>query len=61
LIGDAAKNQLTTNPENTVFDAKRLIGKDWDDTTVQDVKRFPFRMVDKNQKPYITVSDVIVI
>ena len=31
LIGDAAKNQLTTNPENTVFDAKRLIGRDWTD------------------------------
>ena len=31
LIGDAAKNQLTTNPENTVFDAKRLIGREWVD------------------------------
>ena len=31
LIGDAAKNQLTTNPENTVFNAKRLIGRDWTD------------------------------
>merc|ERR1719322_418228 len=34
LIGDAAKNQLTTNPENTVFDAKRLIGREWSDTSV---------------------------
>lgn len=43
LIGDAAKNQLTTNPENTVFDAKRLIGREWTDTTVQhDIKFFPF-------------------
>ncbi|XP_035222405.1 endoplasmic reticulum chaperone BiP-like [Stegodyphus dumicola] len=45
LIGDAAKNQLTTNPENTVFDAKRLIGRDWNEPTVQrDVKFFPFKV-----------------
>jgi len=45
LIGDAAKNQLTTNPENTVFDAKRLIGRDWSDVNVQhDVKFFPFKV-----------------
>ncbi len=44
LIGDAAKNQLTSNPENTVFDVKRLIGREWTDTTVQqDVKYFPFK------------------
>merc|ERR1711920_812530 len=35
LIGDAAKNQLTSNPENTVFDAKRLIGREWSDSSVQ--------------------------
>ncbi|CAL1269379.1 unnamed protein product, partial [Larinioides sclopetarius] len=45
LIGDAAKNQLTTNPENTIFDAKRLIGRDWNEQTVQkDVKYFPFKV-----------------
>jgi Molecular chaperone len=45
LIGDAAKNQLTANPENTVFDAKRLIGRDWSDATVQhDIKFFPFKV-----------------
>ena len=45
LIGDAAKNQLTTNPENTVFDAKRLIGRDWTDHTVQhDIKLLPFKV-----------------
>ncbi len=44
LIGDAAKNQLTSNPENTVFDVKRLIGREWSDPTVQsDVKYFPFK------------------
>lgn len=57
LIGDAAKNQLTTNPENTVFDAKRLIGRDWSDSTVQhDVKFFPFKVVEKSAKPYIEVE-----
>jgi chaperone protein DnaK len=57
LIGDAAKNQLTTNPENTVFDAKRLIGRDWEDHTVQsDIKLFPFKVVEKSQKPHIQVQ-----
>jgi len=46
LIGDAAKNQLTTNPENTIFDAKRLIGRDWTDKSVQhDLKYFPFKVM----------------
>lgn len=45
LIGDAAKNQLTINPENTVFDAKRLIGRDYNDKTVQeDMKVWPFKV-----------------
>ena len=58
LIGDAAKNQLTTNPENTVFDAKRLIGRDWSDKTVaSDMKYFPFKLVEKNAKPHIQVID----
>ncbi|XP_023346701.1 heat shock 70 kDa protein cognate 3 [Eurytemora carolleeae] len=57
LIGDAAKNQLTTNPENTVFDAKRLIGRDWSDKTVaSDMKYFPFKLVEKNAKPHIQVE-----
>jgi len=57
LIGDAAKNQLTTNPENTVFDAKRLIGREWSDHTVQsDVKLFPFKVIEKNTKPHIQVD-----
>jgi heat shock protein 5 len=57
LIGDAAKNQLTSNPENTVFDVKRLIGREWTDTTVQqDVKYFPFKVIEKNSKPHIVVE-----
>lgn len=56
LIGDAAKNQLTTNPENTVFDAKRLIGREWSDRAVQhDIKFFPFKVIEKNSKPHIRV------
>ncbi|KAL0276402.1 UNVERIFIED_CONTAM: hypothetical protein PYX00_003989 [Menopon gallinae] len=57
LIGDAAKNQLTTNPENTIFDAKRLIGREWGDSAVQhDIKYFPFQVKEKNSKPHIEVS-----
>jgi len=57
LIGDAAKNQLTSNPENTVFDAKRLIGRDWGEKTVQsDIKYFPFKVVEKAGKPHIKVN-----
>jgi len=39
LIGDAAKNQLTSNPKNTVFDAKRLIGRQWSEKSVQSDKK----------------------
>lgn len=57
LIGDAAKNQLTINPENTVFDAKRLIGREWGDPTVQhDIKFFPFKVLQKNSKPHVEVN-----
>merc|ERR1711953_1312003 len=57
LIGDAAKNQLTSNPENTVFDAKRLIGREWSDSAVQhDMKFFPFKLTEKNKKPHIQVN-----
>ena len=44
LVGDAAKNQATTNPSNTVFDVKRLIGRKYSDPYVQkDAKLFPFK------------------
>jgi len=57
LIGDAAKNQLTTNPENTVFDAKRMIGREWTDSAVQhDIKYFPFKVVEKSTKPHVILN-----
>ena len=57
LIGDAAKNQAAINPANTVFDAKRLIGRKFDDPEVQnDIKHFPFKVIDKGGKPNIQVE-----
>mmetsp|Transcript_2931 Transcript_2931/g.4310 ORF Transcript_2931/g.4310 Transcript_2931/m.4310 type:complete len:656 (-) Transcript_2931:392-2359(-) len=57
LIGDAAKNQATVNPTNTVFDVKRLIGRKYNDKIVQaDKKLFPFALVNRDEKPYIQVE-----
>lgn len=57
LIGDAAKNQVAMNPENTVFDAKRLIGRRYDDPSVQsDMKHWPFFVVNDGGKPKIKVE-----
>jgi molecular chaperone DnaK (HSP70) len=57
LIGDAAKNQVAMNPFNTVFDAKRLIGRRFDDAEVQaDMKHFPFKVFSKEGKPYVRVE-----
>jgi heat shock protein 1/8 len=57
LIGDAAKNQVAMNPKNTVFDAKRLIGRKFSDAEVQaDMKHFSFQVVDKGGKPIIEVE-----
>jgi len=57
LIGDAAKNQAAMNPTNTVFDAKRLIGRKMDDPSVaNDAKHFPFKIVGKDGKPAIQVE-----
>ncbi|SCV05300.1 LANO_0H04456g1_1 [Lachancea nothofagi CBS 11611] len=57
LIGDAAKNQAALNPRNTVFDAKRLIGRRFDDESVQsDMKSWPFKVIDVNDAPVIEVE-----
>ncbi|CAG8582626.1 12530_t:CDS:2, partial [Racocetra persica] len=57
LVGDAAKNQAANNPTNTIFDAKRLIGRRFSDKEVQtDMKHFPFKVVDKDGKPAIQVQ-----
>jgi heat shock 70kDa protein 1/2/6/8 len=58
LIGDAAKNQVAMNPTNTVFDAKRLIGRKFSDAAVQsDMKHWPFKVVHKgDDKPIIEVQ-----
>merc|ERR1719361_1470340 len=57
LVGDAAKNQIASNPENTIFDVKRLIGRLYNDKEVQkDKKMLPFKIVEKNSKPSIQVE-----
>ena len=57
LIGIAAKNQASQNPENTIFDAKRLIGRIFSDQSTQnDIKHFPFKVIDKNNKPLIEAT-----
>ncbi|KAF7489888.1 Heat shock 70 kDa protein cognate 4 [Sarcoptes scabiei] len=57
LIGDAAKNQVAMNPNNTVFDAKRLIGRKFNDASVQsDLKHWSFDVINENGKPKINVE-----
>jgi len=57
LIGDAAKNQVAINPTNTVFDAKRLIGRKFDESTVQaDMKHWPFTVKEVGTKPKLEVE-----
>jgi heat shock protein 5 len=56
LVGDAAKNQATINPENTIFDVKRLIGRNFGDKSVQaDKKLVPYNIVSDNNKPMVEV------
>jgi len=57
LVGDAAKHQAAANPKNTVYDAKRLIGRKFNDrTVVKDRKLWPFQIVNKDTKPHIQVD-----
>ena len=62
LIGDAAKNQVATNPTNTIYDAKRLIGRKFTDPSVDaDMKHFSFNIInDKDDKPLVKkVADML--
>ena len=57
LIGDAAKNQVAINPTNTIFDAKRLIGRKHDEPSVQaDMKHWPFEVVSESGRPKLKVE-----
>lgn len=57
LVGDAAKNQATINPENTIFDVKRLIGRKYGDKSVQaDKKLVPYGIVSDKDKPMVQVT-----
>ncbi|OEL27784.1 Luminal-binding protein 5 [Dichanthelium oligosanthes] len=57
LIGEAAKNQAAANPERTIYDAKRLIGRRFDDAVVQrDMKLLPYAVVDRGGKPHARVQ-----
>uniref|UniRef100_A0A2K5QZ45 Heat shock protein family A (Hsp70) member 8 n=1 Tax=Cebus imitator TaxID=2715852 RepID=A0A2K5QZ45_CEBIM len=57
LIGDATKNQVAMNPTNTVFDAKHLIGRRFDDAVVQsNMKHWPFMVVNDAGRPKVQVE-----
>merc|ERR1712001_741836 len=57
LSGEPAKNQVAINPTNTIFDAKRLIGRKFDDSCVQaDMKHWPFNVVDESGRPKLEVE-----
>ena len=63
LIGDAAKNQVAMNPNNTVFDAKRLIGRKYDDPAVAaDKKHWPFEVIfdSKSQTPRCRDQEIFI-
>jgi heat shock protein 1/8 len=57
LIGESAKNQSSMNPTNTIFDSKRLIGRDYNDPSVEsDIKLLSYSVVNDNNKPIISVQ-----
>ncbi|PON86931.1 Heat shock protein 70 family [Trema orientale] len=57
LIGEAAKNQATLNPQGTIFDVKRLLGREFDDPVVQkEINVSSYKIVNKEGKPYIQVK-----
>ncbi|KAL9710559.1 ATPase with role in protein import into the ER [Leucoagaricus gongylophorus] len=57
LVGDSAKNAFHSNPTNTVFDAKRLIGRKMDDPELKrDMKHWPFKVIENSGKPVVVVK-----
>jgi len=57
LVGDSAKNQATMNPENTIFDAKRFIGRKFDDTSIsKDIQHMSCKIINRANKPCFEVS-----
>lgn len=57
LIGDSAKNQVALNPQNTIFDSKRVIGRKFDEQEVQNLLRhWPFKVANKDNKPAFEVT-----
>jgi heat shock protein 5 len=59
-VGEAAKQELSSNPSNTAFDIKRLIGRNyWDKSVQQDIKKFPFRVVNQRNSPAVKLQDRI--
>jgi heat shock 70kDa protein 1/2/6/8 len=62
LIGDAAKDQAAMNPINTIFDAKRLIGRKMDDPAIiSDLKHWPFKVIGKDDnKPHIQGMGIVI-
>lgn len=57
LVGDAAKNQAASNPSNTIFDVKRLIGRKFTDSSVQrDAKLLPYKIKSSDDKPVVSVN-----
>lgn len=57
LVGEAAKNQVSQNPANTVYDAKRMLGRRYDESDIQkDIKLWPFSIINKDKRPFIQVT-----
>jgi heat shock protein 5 len=57
LVGEAAKNQAARNPNGTVYDVKRLIGRQFNDEEVQaDLPHFPFKVVNRHGKPMLSIK-----
>lgn len=57
MIGDPAKEQANLNPENSLFDSKRMIGRRYSDQEIQnDIKVWPFKVVDREGKPKYQVK-----